>query len=90
MPMTTHLLLAASRESAVPPAGTAPVVPAAILLGLVVLALGLFALGAVLLARSHRRRLRSHDRLREEPPAAGPTDAWREAGRRLAESNDEE
>jgi membrane protein implicated in regulation of membrane protease activity len=50
-----------------------------VLFGTIVLLLALFALGVVLLARSHRRRLAPRDRAAPEPH----THAWREAGRRL-------
>jgi hypothetical protein len=42
--------------------------------------LALFALGAILLARSSHRRLESTGKPEADPP---PPDAWREAGRRL-------
>lgn len=53
--------------------------PAIVLFVTIVLLLGLFALGAVLLARSHRRRLAAADR----GTAATSPDPWQEAGRRL-------
>jgi hypothetical protein len=53
--------------------------PAVIVLGTIVVLLVLFGLGAVLLARSHRRDVRTADRKPPEPV----TDAWQEAGRRL-------
>lgn len=59
--------------------GSAPLGPVAILLVTIVFLLGLFALGAVLLARSSHRR-GGADRRPAPPPSP---DAWREAGRRL-------
>jgi hypothetical protein len=54
--------------------------PVAIVLGTIVLLLGLFALAAVLLARSSHRRAEPGSKRPPEPP----TDPWQEAGRRLA------
>ena len=53
--------------------------PVVLLVGTIVGLLALFALGAVLLAGFHRRRI-------ETPQEGSPdprTDAWQEAGRRL-------
>jgi hypothetical protein len=59
--------------------GAAPLGPVAILLVTIVFLLGLFALGAVLLARSNHRQAGADRRSAPQPPL----DAWREAGRRL-------
>jgi hypothetical protein len=68
--------LAAGGPAGGDPASLGPVV---IVLGTIVVLLVLFGLGAVLLARSHRRDTRTADRRAQEPV----TDAWQEAGRRL-------
>ena len=52
---------------------------ALVLLGTIVLVLGVFAVGVLLLMRSHRSRI-TPDRRRASPLLP---DAWQEAGRRL-------
>jgi hypothetical protein len=77
--MATPFVLTAVEGTATPAQGAASLGPAVLLTGTIVLLLGLFAAGAILLARSHRRRL-----ARSGPRPAEPlTDAWQEAGRRL-------
>ncbi|MHC4082523.1 MAG: hypothetical protein ACYS15_13040 [Planctomycetota bacterium] len=79
--MATPLCLAAAAGAPAPGLeSSASLGPTVILIGTIVLLLGVFALGAVLLAGSHRRRLKTGG----ERPARDPqTDAWQEAGRRL-------
>ena len=83
MAMPSSIVAAAG--AAAPPGGESVSVGSVIVLfGTIVLLLGLFALGVVILARSHRRRLAAADRATPQPH----TDAWAEAGRRLEVSDE--
>ena len=78
--MVTPLFLAAASGAGGPGGdSSASLGPVVLLVGTIVGLLALFALGAVLLAGFHRRRLKTGN---ERPPDPH-TDAWREAGRRL-------
>ncbi len=75
------MFLVVSASGAAPPAeGGSAVASAFLLVGTLTLLLGLFALVAILLTRSHHRRQGALRRDRETGPAP---DAWEEAGRRL-------
>jgi hypothetical protein len=77
--MTPLYLAAASGAGGSGGDGSASLGPTVVLVGTIVGLLALFALGAVLLAGFHRRRLERGSK----QPSDAYTDAWKEAGRRL-------